>query len=158
MASRGSVQDFAIIGLVFFIVMTLAVTGIYIFSSAQGLGLGATWDGIMQTLENSFIMLGMGLLFFLFVGMIASAYMASQIGSSPALIVLGLLLLLPIVLLAAGLSMGWTSIATGDLSAAAASVPYVDVVMNNFVVIILFGTALVLLALYTGYKVRSEAG
>lgn len=156
--NKGYVADFAVIAVVFFLVLTLAVISIYIFSTAQGVGLGSTWDGIMATMENTFIMLGMGLLFFLFVGMIAAAYLASQVGSSPALLVIGLLLLIPIIMLAAGLSMSWTTIASGDLSAAAASIPYVNDVMNNFVVIVLFGTSLLLLALYAGYKVHTGAG
>jgi hypothetical protein len=155
---RGGIADFAVIGTVFFIVLTLAVIGVYVFNAAQGVGLGAAWDGVMATVEGSFIMLGIGLLFFLFVGMIAAAYLASQVGSSPALIVIGILLLLPIVLLAAGLSMGWTAIATSDLSAAAASIPYVNDVMNNFVVIVLLGSAVLLLALYAGYRVHSAVG
>jgi hypothetical protein len=155
---RGGIADFAVIGTVFFIVLTLAVIGVYVFNAAQGVGLGAAWDGVMATVEGSFIMLGIGLLFFLFVGMIAAAYLASQVGSSPALIVIGILLLLPIVLLAAGLSMGWTAIASGDLAAAAASIPYVNDVMNNFVVIVLLGSAVLLLALYAGYRVHSAVG
>jgi hypothetical protein len=152
------IADFAVIGTVFFIVLALAVAGVYVFSAAQGLGLGAEWDGIMVTVEGSFIMLGVGLLFFLFVGMIAAAYLATQVGSSPALIVIGILLLLPIVLLAAGLSMGWTAVATSSLGAAASSIPFVDTVMNNFVVIVLFGSALLLVALYAGYRVHGGAG
>jgi hypothetical protein len=156
--TRGGISDFAVIGAVFFIVLTMAVVGVFVFSSAQGLGLGAAWDGTMATLEGSFIMLGVGLLFFLFVGMIAAAYLASQVGSSPALIVIGILLLLPIVLFAAGMSAGWTDIATGPMAAAAASIPYVNDVMNNFVVIVLFGSAVLLLALYAGYRVHGGAG
>ena len=156
---RGFAADFIVIATVFFIVLTLAVLGVYVFSTAGAVtGLGSAWTGTMATLENTFIMLGIGLLFFLFVGMIAAAYLASQVGSSPALIVIGLLLLIPIIILAAGLSMGWTAIATSDLSAAAASIPYVNDVMNNFVVIVLFGTAILLLALYAGYRVHSGAG
>jgi hypothetical protein len=155
---RGGISDFAVIGVVFFIVLTLAVVGVFVFSQAKAFPLGAAWTGTMATVEGSFIMLGVGLLFFLFVGMIAAAYLASQVGSSPALIVIGILLLLPIVLFAAGISAGWTDIASGPMAAAAASIPFVNDVMNNFVVIILFGSALLLLALYAGYRVHTGAG
>lgn len=158
MSSKGFVNDFAVVAVVFFIVLTLAVIGVYVFNSAQGLGLGSAWNGTMATLEGTFIMLGVGLLFFLFIGMIATAYLATQIASSPALLVIGLLLLLPIVLLGAGLSMGWTSIATSDLSTATASIPFVNTVMNNFILIVLFGTALLILALYAGYRSHSMGG
>ena len=153
---KGNVSDFAVMGVVFFIVLTLAVVGVYVFSTAGALpGLGASWSGTMATLQNAFIMIGVGMIFFLFVGMIVAAYMASQVGSSPALLVIGLLLLFPIILLAAGLSMGWTDIASGDLSVAAASIPFVNDIMNNFVLIVLIGTGLLLIALYAGYRIRS---
>jgi hypothetical protein len=157
--NRGGISDFAVIGVVFFIVLTLAVVGVFVFSQAETFtSLGSAWTGTMTTVKGSFIMLGVGLLFFLFVGMIAAAYLASQVGSSPALIVIGILLLLPIVLFAAGISAGWTDIATGPMAAAAASIPFVNDVMNNFVVIILFGSALLLLALYAGYRAHTGAG
>ena len=157
---KGSIADFAVIALVFFIVMTLAVVGIYIFNTAgtAGASLGSSWTGIMATMENTFIMLGIGLLFFLFLGMIASAYLASQVGSSPALIVIGILVLIPIILLAGGLSLAWTDIASGDLATSASSIPYANIVMDNFVLIVLLGSALLLLALYAGYRMQTSSG
>ena len=136
----------------FFILATLAVVGILIFSTAQTTGIFD--NGVMKTVENSFVMIGVGAIIFIIGSIVVAAALAYQVGSSPALIVVGLILLPILVIFTAGLSMGWTSIATDPtLAASAASIPFINEIMNNLVLIVLLASVVVIVAMYAGYKV-----
>lgn len=157
MNSKGSITDvFGILG-IFFLVVVMAAIGIFIFVVA-GDSLGVSFpvvSGIFAAFENGFIMIIMGMIVFLFGGMIVAAYLASQVGSTPALIVISILLLPVLIIFAAALSMGWTALAGsgGTIGTTIAAIPFINLIMNNLILIALLFIVIVAVALYAGYKV-----
>ena len=151
---KGSYTDYMGIAATFFILAVMAATFIMMFTVMGDASVFAPVAGFFVTMQIMFINLGVGLLFFLFGSIIVAAALAARVGASPALIVIGILMLPVVIIFVAGLSMGWTAVATagGGLGAAAARIPLMDIVMNNFVLIALLAVAVIMVATYAGYR------
>jgi len=152
MNQKGSVTDIMAVTATFFILAVLSVVGLLIFNTAIDTGIFDS--GVMGAVQNSFLMIGVGAIIFIIGAIVVAAALAYQVGSTPALIVVGIILLPVIVIFIAGLSMGWTAIATDPgTAAAAASIPFMNLIMNNLVLIAVLASILMIVAMYAGYKV-----
>jgi len=143
----------------FFVLAVAAVAGHFMYQEVKGAP-GFDTKKVNETMTastNSFSLLGASAIIFLVGAAVAAAAFAWKIRASPALIAISLFLLIPLFLLAVGLSAGWTDLAASSgFGDSASSITGLNPIMSNLPGVVLLLTVIVLVATYGGYRVSNR--